>query len=211
MSAMVGVVMENRLHLMSDGGVFHARQPGVLIGVMPKVIPIPRLNAAFVARGALVANLLFPMVCEAVRDFDELIGDLGAILDRFDTVMDEAVHMDNELLIGGWSEELGRPRLLFRAMHDGMAGVERGSVYEVAAFTTGDPAALPSDLSTFRASDGVGVLDRARQMEIAGGTAIGGAIYHAEITERGVSPVTCVHRWDDRIGEICGASVPAAA
>ncbi len=112
MSAMLGVCLPDRLHLMSDGAVF--------------------------CEGAWLANERFlNAAARRATSFDDLVDQLEDVLDEFDEAMREADHIDTELLIGGWSDDLDRPRLLYRAMHDRTPGVEPGNVYEVTAFTTG--------------------------------------------------------------------------
>ncbi|MBB3972510.1 hypothetical protein [Hansschlegelia beijingensis] len=202
MSAMLGVCLPDRLHLMSDGAVFCEGRPGVLVGQMEKIIWIPGMTAAFIARGAWIANERFLAACDGVGSFDELIGGLDAVLDTFDEAMREASHIDTELLIGGWSDDLDRPRLLYRAMHDRTPGVEPGNVYEVTAFTTGDAGLLPADLTSFQPADGIASFEAARRAEVDGGSHIGVAVYHAQIAAGATPRTVKVHEWLDALGTL---------
>ncbi|RXF70265.1 hypothetical protein [Hansschlegelia zhihuaiae] len=203
MSAMIGVVQADRVHLLADAAVF---PPGSdrLKAVAEKILRVPDVNAVFTARGAGESFGAFMAACSAVGapDFDSFVDRLPAVLEIYDAAMQPFLRQPTELLIAGWSTRRGAPMLLYRAMHDLLPGATAGEVYEVACFTTGDVGDMPADLATFTVADGVAAMEKARRAPAASlGTQIGGFVMHAIVSAEGPPVYHVPHRWPDVIGE----------
>ena len=117
------------VHVLTDGAHF---EHGAEVVLMPKVWPLPNLNAVFAARGqtSLLPLLVLAASHCSTGSFDDLKANIAPILEVCykNALPMLAGNVDAEFVVAGWSEARGADSYIVRS-HD-----REGPVWQVSEF-----------------------------------------------------------------------------
>jgi hypothetical protein len=209
------------VHVMTDGAHYAAN--GMLVGIAPKIYPLPHLRAAVATRGSKAMHIMGPdALGNCFETYDELklsavdrMRDIVGMLDEIFKAT--AFGSDFDLIVAGWSESSGPDSYLVcnHARH----GQPPWTVVELGAFslTPSDASIHAKVFAGFPKDAGADDLDpdleAVRVLQIQRSAllpcgpddvpmhTVGGFAEITTITERSIES-RVVHRWpEDRIGE----------
>jgi hypothetical protein len=214
MTGIIAVPQSSRVHILTDGAVFDAKQNNAIGYFGNKVIFLPKHLAALVCLGSTnVASILQMMIERESETFDEMESKAQSLF-PFATGLAHAqatlsgAQFEAIYVVAGISETHGPRILLVRpdAQSTVVVSAEPYFLRPVAATMRNfDPVTF--DANSFNPeTDGIAIMQAQRELTAPIGSSdtaisiVGGFIQHTMVTPHGLS-TKIIHRWPDVKGQ----------